>query len=91
MVSAESTHIVHIGKMVEEAENKMRESIDAIYFAKTREISDTLRSILSSHPPTLPPYMFTLSLIPLDVVGQAEMDRRKKMSSQIGDAMAKKG
>jgi capping protein beta len=69
VVSAETTHIVHIGRLIEDAENKMREALDAIYFAKTREISDTLRN----------------------VVGQAEMDRRKKMSSQIGDAMARKG
>jgi len=67
-VSAENTHIVHVGRLVEDAENKMRESLEAIYFAKTREIGDTLRS----------------------GVGQAELDRRKKMSSQIGDAMSKK-
>ena len=49
MVSVENSHIVNIGKLVEDAENKMRESLDAIYFAKTREISDTLRSILTRH------------------------------------------
>jgi len=68
LVSVENTHIVHIGKMIEDSENKMREALDSIYFAKTREISDTLRN----------------------VINQSEMDRRKKMSSQIGDAMAKK-
>ncbi len=46
MLSSENPHVVHIGRLVEEAENKMRESLEAIYFAKTREIGDTLRIIL---------------------------------------------
>jgi hypothetical protein len=79
---------VYVGKLIEDAENKMRESLDAIYFAKTREISDTLRNIFKS--PFLVFTLFTCFDISVDVVGQAEMDRRKKMSAQIGDAMAKK-
>lgn len=47
-VSVDNSHVVHIGRLVEEAENKAREALEAIYFAKTREISDTLRNILST-------------------------------------------
>jgi len=67
-VTVENSHVVHIGRLVEEAENKMRESLEAIYFAKTREISDTLRNGL----------------------GTTELEKRKKMSNAIGDAMSKK-
>jgi len=46
LVNTENTHISYIGRLIEDAENKMRESLDAIYFAKTREISDTLRNVI---------------------------------------------
>lgn len=41
----ENPHINNIGKLVEDSEIMMRESLDSIYFAKTKEIKDTLRSI----------------------------------------------
>jgi len=69
IINADNTHISNIGRLIEDAENKMREALEAIYFAKTREISDTLRS----------------------VVNTTELERRKNMSNQIGDAMASKG
>jgi len=65
LVTVENSHIVHIGRLVEDAELKMRESLEAIYFAKTREISDTLRNVL----------------------GTKELDKRKLMATQLGDAM----
>jgi len=67
-VSVENSHVVNIGRLIEDCEIKIRESLESIYFAKTREISDTLRN----------------------AIGTAELDRRKKMSNQIGDAMAAK-
>jgi len=44
IVNHENPHINNIGKLVEDAEIQMRESLDSIYFAKTREIKDTLRN-----------------------------------------------
>jgi len=43
-VNDSSPHIVNIGKMVEEMENKMRNTINTIYFEKTRDIVNRLRS-----------------------------------------------
>jgi len=48
VVNNENPHINNIGKMVEESEITMRESLDAIYFAKTKEIKDTLRNPIGS-------------------------------------------
>jgi len=44
-VSEASPHIANIGKMVEEMENKIRNSIDEIYFGRTRDVVNSLRSI----------------------------------------------
>jgi len=44
-VSEASPHIANIGKMVEEMENKIRNSLDEIYFGRTRDVINTLRSI----------------------------------------------
>jgi len=42
---AEKPHIVNIGKMVEDMENKMRSTLNDIYFGKTKDIVNDLRSI----------------------------------------------
>jgi len=44
-VSEASPHIANIGKMVEEMENKIRNTIEEIYFGKTRDVVGGLRSI----------------------------------------------
>lgn len=44
-VSDSSPHIANIGKMVEEMENKIRNTLNEIYFGKTRDIVNGLRSI----------------------------------------------
>jgi len=44
-VSEASPHIANIGKMVEEMENKIRNSLDEIYFGRTRDVVNSLRSI----------------------------------------------
>jgi len=38
------SHICEIGKLVEEAENKIRTSLNTIYFGKTRDVVNSLRS-----------------------------------------------
>lgn len=43
-VNETSPHLVNIGKMVEDMENKMRSTLDQIYFSKTRDIVNDLRS-----------------------------------------------
>jgi capping protein beta len=40
----ESTHIANIGRMVEEMENQIRQSLNTIYFDKTKSILNSLRS-----------------------------------------------
>lgn len=40
-----SHHIANIGKMVEEMESKIRSTLNEIYFSKTRDIVNGLRSI----------------------------------------------
>lgn len=42
-INEANSHIVNIGKMVEDLENKMRSTLNDIYFGKTREIANTLR------------------------------------------------
>ena len=41
-----STHIVNIGELVEENENKMRNILNEIYFGKTQDIVNSLRSVV---------------------------------------------
>uniref|UniRef100_A0A8W8KBE2 F-actin-capping protein subunit beta n=1 Tax=Magallana gigas TaxID=29159 RepID=A0A8W8KBE2_MAGGI len=45
-VSDASPHIVNIGKMVEDMENKIRNTLNEIYFGKTRDIVYGLRSFI---------------------------------------------
>jgi len=44
-VSDASPHIANIGKMVEDMENKIRSTLNEIYFGKTKDIVNGLRSI----------------------------------------------
>jgi capping protein beta len=44
-VSEASPHIVNIGRMVEEMENKIRNTLNEIYFGKTKDIVNGLRSV----------------------------------------------
>lgn len=46
-VSEASPHIVNIGRMVEDMENKIRNTLNEIYFGKTRDIVNGLRSTQS--------------------------------------------
>jgi len=41
----QSAHIIEIGKLVEEVENKMRITLNSIYFDKTRDIVNLLRTV----------------------------------------------
>ena len=40
----DSTHIANIGRMIEEMENQIRQSLNTIYFDKTKSIINSLRS-----------------------------------------------
>jgi len=42
-INKEKTHIVNIGTLVEDMENKMRTSLNTIYFGKTKDIVNDLR------------------------------------------------
>lgn len=44
-LSETSPHIANIGKMVEDMENKIRSTLNDIYFGKTRDIVNGLRSV----------------------------------------------
>lgn len=44
-VSESSPHIANIGRMVEDMENKIRNTLNEIYFGKTRDIVNGLRSV----------------------------------------------
>ncbi len=44
---ANNTHVKNIGRMIEELENKLRNHINLIYFGKTKDICNTLRSVPS--------------------------------------------
>lgn len=44
-VSDTSPHIANIGRMVEEMENKIRNTLNEIYFGKTKDIVHGLRSL----------------------------------------------
>jgi len=44
-ISESSPHIANIGKMVEDMETKIRSTLNEIYFSKTRDIVNGLRSI----------------------------------------------
>lgn len=44
-VTEGSPHIVNIGKMVEELENQIRNTLNEIYFGKTKDIVHSLRSL----------------------------------------------
>jgi len=40
-----NTHVANIGRMVEDMELKMRNSLHEIYFGKTKDIVNDLRSV----------------------------------------------
>lgn len=42
--TSDSTHIANIGRLVEEMENQIRQSLNTIYFDKTKSILNSLRS-----------------------------------------------
>jgi len=45
-VNNDNPHYANIGKMVEDLENKIREAIGSLYFAKTKEVGDLLRNAM---------------------------------------------
>jgi capping protein (actin filament) muscle Z-line, beta len=46
-VSVATPHVVNIGRMIEDMEIKLRTVMETIYFGKTKEVANTLRSALS--------------------------------------------
>lgn len=46
-VNDQAPHIANIGRMVEDMENKIRNTLNEIYFSKTKDIVNGLRSIQS--------------------------------------------
>lgn len=46
-ISETSPHIANIGRMVEDMENKIRNTLNEIYFGKTKDIVNGLRSVQS--------------------------------------------
>lgn len=42
---AQSPHVINMGKLVEEHENKIRNTLNEIYFGKSKDIVNGLRSI----------------------------------------------
>jgi len=46
-VNDASPHLGNIGRMVEDMENKMRNTLNEIYFGKTKDIVNSLRSVNS--------------------------------------------
>ncbi|XP_006608634.1 F-actin-capping protein subunit beta isoform X1 [Apis dorsata] len=46
-ISENSPHIANIGRMVEDMENKIRNTLNEIYFGKTKDIVNGLRSVQS--------------------------------------------
>jgi len=44
-VSDSSPHIANIGRLVEDMENKIRNTLNDIYFGKTKDILNGLRSV----------------------------------------------
>lgn len=44
-ISETSPHIANIGRMVEDMENKIRNTLNEIYFGKTKDIVNGLRSV----------------------------------------------
>ena len=47
VVSQPTSHIVNIGRLVEDMENKIRNTLNEIYSGKTKDIVNGLRSIQS--------------------------------------------
>eukprot|EP01115_Flamella_aegyptia_P002394 TRINITY_DN136434_c0_g1_i1.p1 TRINITY_DN136434_c0_g1~~TRINITY_DN136434_c0_g1_i1.p1 ORF type:complete len:271 (-),score=115.30 TRINITY_DN136434_c0_g1_i1:10-822(-) len=47
-VSEASPHVSNIGRMVEDMENKLRTTLETIYFGKTKDILNELRSVTSA-------------------------------------------
>jgi len=48
-VNEGNPHITNIGKMVEDMENKLRTTLEQIYFGKTKDIANQLRQVMSSN------------------------------------------
>jgi len=46
-VSEPASHIINMGRLVEDMENKIRNTLNEIYFGKTKDIVNGLRSIQS--------------------------------------------
>lgn len=46
-ISDQSSHIVNVGRMIEDMETKMRNLLQEVYFGKTRDIVFDLRSVES--------------------------------------------
>ena len=44
-VDADHPHIMHMGKMIEEMELKIRNQIEAVYIQKTREVINGMRMV----------------------------------------------
>jgi len=45
-VNDANTHVINIGRLVEDMENKVRHTLEQIYFGKTKDIVNELRSVL---------------------------------------------
>jgi len=46
-VNAENPHITNMGRLIEDMENKLRQTIEIIYFGKTKDIVNELRQTVA--------------------------------------------
>eukprot|EP01101_Sappina_pedata_P012436 TRINITY_DN854_c0_g1_i1.p1 TRINITY_DN854_c0_g1~~TRINITY_DN854_c0_g1_i1.p1 ORF type:complete len:287 (+),score=158.26 TRINITY_DN854_c0_g1_i1:55-861(+) len=47
-VNTENPHLINIGRMIEEMENRLRQTIEIIYFGKTKDIVNDLRQSVAA-------------------------------------------
>lgn len=46
-VNDSGSHVVNMGRMVEDLENKIRNQLQEVYFGKTRDVLEQMRSLES--------------------------------------------
>lgn len=46
-VNDNGSHVVNMGRMVEDLENKIRNQLQEVYFGKTRDVLEQMRSLES--------------------------------------------
>jgi capping protein (actin filament) muscle Z-line, beta len=87
-VSETSPHIANIGRMIEDMENKIRNTLNEIYFGKTKDVVNGEAILRRLVPSRFHNFIISLGLRSVDVL--ADQKQKAAMKQDLANAILRR-